>query len=179
MPRRVGVPPTSARAPPEVTPQPRRGLVLLVAVVVLIVLAGIFFREPGTPLGAPPSAATASRSTASPSTASPSTSTVGVSELPREAQQVYRLLLASGPFEYSKDGTVFANREGLLPREHNGYYREFTVETPGSSDRGARRLVTGGCGRQTSTRPVRATACSTENPIYYTDDHYESFRQVR
>ena len=68
---------------------------------------------------------------------------------------------ASDLFPYPQDGTVFQNREGLLPAEEAGYYREYTVPTPGSPDRGARRLIVGEAGG-----------------IYYTDDHYESFREI-
>ncbi|MGA4669679.1 ribonuclease domain-containing protein [Propionibacteriaceae bacterium Y1923] len=190
----------------------RRGLLMLVAAILLVLLAGYFFRDPGsvgepsTPSATESSSAPGAASSSAPDSSAPGstapasaarTSTAGrastssvpstdadglaviaVADLPAEAQEVYRLLMASGPFEYQKDGTVFGNREGLLPSKPNGYYREFTVETPGSRDRGARRFVVGGCGKQTSTTPVRATACSTSHPIYYTDDHYESFRRV-
>lgn len=91
---------------------------------------------------------------------------VSLSSLPVEAQTVQRLIHAGGPFPYSKDGIVFGNRERLLPRHPRGYYREYTVQTPGSRDRGARRIV---CGGQQATAPE---AC------YYTDDHYASFRLI-
>jgi ribonuclease T1 len=94
------------------------------------------------------------------------TATVAVSALPAEAQQTHRLIRAGGPFPYSKDGSVFGNRERLLPRRERGYYREYTVRTPGSRDRGARRIVCGG------SPPIRPEAC------YYTDDHYASFRLI-
>jgi ribonuclease T1 len=91
--------------------------------------------------------------------------TVRVAELPRPAQETYGLIRAGGPFRYDKDGTVFGNRERQLPAEKRGYYREYTVQTPGSRDRGARRIVCGG--------PPRAPhAC------YYTADHYASFRKI-
>lgn len=86
--------------------------------------------------------------------------------LPAEAQQTRRLIQSGGPFPYAKDGVVFGNRERLLPNQTRGYYREYTVPTPGSRDRGARRLV---CGGQQPTAP---DAC------YYTDDHYASFRLI-
>lgn len=92
--------------------------------------------------------------------------TVALSALPAEAQQTQRLIHAGGPFPYSKDGTVFGNRERLLPRRARGFYREYTVPTPGSRDRGARRIVCGGL------EPVRPEAC------YYTGDHYASFRRI-
>jgi ribonuclease T1 len=91
--------------------------------------------------------------------------TLRVAELPRAGQETYGLIRQGGPFPYEKDGTVFGNRERLLPAEKRGYYREYTVQTPGSRDRGARRIVCGG--------PPRAPhAC------YYTADHYASFRKI-
>ena len=83
--------------------------------------------------------------------------------LPAEARATLRLIAAGGPFSYDRDGTVFQNREGRLPSRPRGYYREYTVETPGSPDRGPRRIVTGG-------RPP------TE--FYYTPDHYRSFQAI-
>jgi ribonuclease T1 len=87
-------------------------------------------------------------------------------DLPRQAQQVWEQIHNGGPFRYGKDGTVFFNRERLLPREKRGFYREYTVPTPGLGHRGARRLV---CGGMEPTTPV---AC------YYTADHYASFARV-
>ncbi|AXG97833.1 ribonuclease domain-containing protein [Deinococcus wulumuqiensis] len=92
---------------------------------------------------------------------------VNVAQLPREGQQMLTLIGKGGPFRYSKDGVTFGNREGLLPRQARGYYREYTVKTPGESDRGARRIVCGG-------QPVTSTA-----ECYYTADHYASFRRIR
>jgi ribonuclease T1 len=92
--------------------------------------------------------------------------TVALSTLPSEAQQTHRLIHAGGPFRYSKDGTTFGNRERLLPRRERGYYREYTVPTPGARNRGARRIVCGG------TPPTHPEAC------YYTDDHYASFKLI-
>lgn len=92
--------------------------------------------------------------------------TVALSALPPEAQQTQRLILAGGPFPYPKDGTVFGNRERLLPRQERGFYREYTVKTPGSRDRGARRIVCGG------RQPTQPEAC------YYTADHYASFQRI-
>ena len=94
-----------------------------------------------------------------------SPATVRVAELPREGRTTYELIRQGGPFRYEKDGAVFGNRERMLPAERRGFYREYTVTTPGSRDRGARRIVCGG--------PVRAPhAC------YYTADHYASFRKI-
>jgi ribonuclease T1 len=91
---------------------------------------------------------------------------VQLAALPPEAQATERLIRAGGPFPYAKDGSVFGNRERLLPRKPRGYYREYTVKTRGERDRGARRIVCGG------DPPTRPEAC------YYTDDHYASFRRI-
>jgi ribonuclease T1 len=91
--------------------------------------------------------------------------TIQVAELPRQGRETYGLIRQGGPFPFDKDGAVFGNRERLLPAEKRGFYREYTVTTPGSRDRGARRIVCGG--------PARVPyAC------YYTADHYASFRKI-
>jgi len=87
--------------------------------------------------------------------------TVKAQDLPPEGITTLTLIDKGGPFPYRQDGSTFGNREGLLPRQQTGYYREYTVPTPGSRDRGARRLVVGRAG-----------------DTYYTADHYASFRQV-
>jgi ribonuclease T1 len=87
--------------------------------------------------------------------------TIAVASLPAQARATLALIDRGGPFPYDKDGTVFSNLERLLPARPAGYYREYTVVTPGSDDRGTRRLVVGSGG-----------------DVYYTDDHYASFRQV-
>ncbi|QEI09126.1 ribonuclease [Pigmentiphaga aceris] len=97
-------------------------------------------------------------------------SDIAFSELPREAQQTLALIKQDGPFPYTKDGTVFGNREGRLPSQARGYYREYTVPTPGARNRGARRIV-GGQG------PGRNVATSGE--YWYTADHYSTFRRIR
>jgi ribonuclease T1 len=91
--------------------------------------------------------------------------TVAVAELPRQGVEMYGLIQQGGPFAYEKDGVVFGNRERLLPAKTRGYYREYTVKTPGSRDRGTRRIV---CGGQPKTPDV----------CYYTADHYASFRRI-
>ena len=91
---------------------------------------------------------------------------VALVTLPAQAQTTHRLILSGGPFPYSKDGTVFGNRERLLPTKARGFYREYTVKTPGSRDRGARRIV---CGGKTPTLP---------DNCFYTPDHYASFSQI-
>jgi ribonuclease T1 len=93
-------------------------------------------------------------------------SPVALSSLPKEARETHQRILAGGPFPYRKDGTVFGNRERLLPLHPRGHYREYTVKTPGSRDRGARRIVCGG------REPDRPEAC------YYTSDHYASFKRI-
>ena len=91
--------------------------------------------------------------------------TVRLAELPPQGRQTYELIRQGGPFPFEKDGTVFGNRERLLPREKRGYWREYTVKTPGLRHRGARRIVCGG-------PPRLPQACS------YTADHYASFRKI-
>jgi ribonuclease T1 len=86
---------------------------------------------------------------------------VALTSLPAEAQDTVALIDAGGPFPYERDGSVFENRERLLPLAPSGYYHEYTVPTPGSSDRGARRIITGS---------------ATE--MYWTDDHYRSFERI-
>jgi ribonuclease T1 len=88
---------------------------------------------------------------------------VDLDQLPAEARRTVELIRAGGPFPYRKDGATFGNREKLLPLRPSGYYREFTVPTPGEDDRGARRIVTG----------------DDDRILYYTDDHYQSFRRIR
>jgi ribonuclease T1 len=95
---------------------------------------------------------------------------VALHALPPQAQQTLTLIRRGGPFPFRKDGAVFGNRERLLPRRPRGYYTEYTVPTPGSRDRGARRIV---AGKGTSGDP------STSGEYYYTDDHYQSFRRIR
>lgn len=91
---------------------------------------------------------------------------VELNTLPPQAQAMHELIERGGPFPFRKDGTVFGNRERLLPGKPRGYYREYTVRTPGSHDRGARRIVCGG------EQPQRPDQC------YYTADHYASFKRI-
>lgn len=87
---------------------------------------------------------------------------IGVEDLPPEAADTLALIDRGGPFPYDEDGAVFGNRERILPDQPTAYYHEYTVDTPGSSDRGARRIVTGSDGQ-----------------LYWTDDHYQSFERIR
>ncbi|MFG3204375.1 ribonuclease domain-containing protein [Streptomyces sp. NPDC048192] len=138
-----------------------RPLVVLLAGLVLLLLAGCSSgsgaatsagtHAPGTSAGTSASAPAWARGTA----------TVDASRLPPEARRTLALIDEGGPFPYARDGVVFGNVEGRLPKHPRGYYHEYTVPTPGSRDRGARRLVTGRGGE-----------------IYYTGDHYNSFRAV-
>jgi ribonuclease T1 len=92
--------------------------------------------------------------------------TVALAQLPVQAQTTHRLILSGGPFAHRKDGTVFGNRERALPAKPRGFYHEYTVETPGSRDRGARRIVCGGA------QPTAPEAC------FYTGDHYATFQRI-
>ena len=91
---------------------------------------------------------------------------VAYTGLPPQGREVLEQIRQGGPFRYEKDGTVFGNRERMLPAQKRGYYREYTVPTPGLSHRGARRIVCGG------QKPRLPDAC------YYTEDHYSSFRLI-
>jgi ribonuclease T1 len=115
------------------------------AAALLLTLAGFF-------LCAPVSA----RTVAAPAAA------VAAAELPAEARQTVLLIHRGGPFAFERDGAVFGNFERLLPPRERGYYREYTVVTPGARNRGARRIVAGRGGE-----------------LYYTDDHYRTFRRIR
>jgi ribonuclease T1 len=96
----------------------------------------------------------------------PAPDSVAFADLPVEAQATHKAVVAGGPFPYSKDGSTFGNRERVLPKRARGYYREYTVVTPGARNRGARRIV---CGGEQARQPE---AC------YYTGDHYLTFRRI-
>jgi len=87
---------------------------------------------------------------------------IAASELPEQARQTIALIRKGGPFPYERDGVVFGNIEKRLPVQARGYYREYTVRTPGAKSRGARRIVAGKGGE-----------------LYYTDDHYNSFKRIK
>ncbi|HEY8329503.1 MAG TPA: ribonuclease domain-containing protein [Rhodanobacter sp.] len=132
---------------------------ILLAFIVLAVT--MWNRHVGTPQVATGPAASAD-SSASPRTPERSASADAPVSLPAEAHATLDRIARGGPFEHSQDGGVFGNYEGLLPKQPRGYYHEYTVETPGARNRGARRIITGG------TPPVA---------WYYTDDHYRSFHR--
>ncbi len=87
---------------------------------------------------------------------------IAAKDLPREAQETLSRIKKGGPYPYAKDGAVFGNREARLPKQKRGYYREYTVKTPGERTRGARRIVAG-----------------REGEYWYTDDHYATFSRIR
>ena len=138
----------------------------LLSTVVAVVATSLFGLTTATTADAYPTAPTTTSTTtlyAVPSAAAiPS---CDLSSLPSQASDTLDLIHSGGPFPYDQDGTVFQNREGILPSESTGYYHEYTVKTPGSPDRGARRLIGGG-------------ALTTPQYVYYTDDHYASFCEV-
>jgi len=141
-------------------------LVRLLLVVVAVVAMAWMLRPDGSPSKSSPPESTAHTSNVPTSgapavDAKPTARTQLPDFLPAEAESVIRRIQLGGSFPHWQDGSVFGNRERRLPPHEHGYYREYTVPTPGLSHRGARRIVTGG-------RPPR--------DWYYTDDHYESFR---
>ena len=135
----------------------RRSLWWLPLLAVAVMLAWWLARSPATTDAASPAPAPAA------SSSGPSLPASRDARLPDQAWQTIALIQRGGPFPHRQDGSVFGNREDRLPRMPRGYYREYTVDTPGLAHRGARRIVTGG-------RP----------PVvwYYTDDHYDSFRRI-
>ena len=94
------------------------------------------------------------------------TDAIALAALPAQGQRTWRLIHSGGPFPSEKDGQVFGNRERRLPQHKRGYWREYTVPTPGVQGRGARRIVCGGA------QPAKPDAC------YYTADHYSSFKKI-
>ena len=124
---------------------------LLAGLVLVVALLAVFLR----PLDGEPSAPAAT----DPDSGLPM---VALGTLPVEARRTVALIDRGGPFPYAKDGAVFGNRERVLPARPNGFYREYTVPTPGEDDRGPRRIVTGDAGHQ----------------LFYTADHYASFVRV-
>ncbi|MHB1056507.1 MAG: guanyl-specific ribonuclease [Rhodanobacter sp.] len=130
-----------------------RQLKPLILLAIVVLAAAMWSRHAGTPpAGSAPDSAVHDSAPADSPTA----------RLPPEARDTLARIARGGPFEHGQDGAVFGNYEGLLPKQPRGYYHEYTVETPGARNRGARRIITGG------TPPVA---------WYYTDDHYRSFRR--
>ena len=137
-----------------------RPLRVLLALVLCVFLAGCSAASDTVSTGST-AAAPATSAPAADATGTSGLPTVRAADLPPEARRTLGLIARGGPYPYAKDGAVFSNFERLLPRKERGYYREYTVKTPGERDRGARRIVTG-----------------RDGEIYWTDDHYESFREV-
>jgi ribonuclease T1 len=94
---------------------------------------------------------------------------IALAELPVEARHTLELIRKGGPFPFKQDGVVFGNREKLLPEKARGYYREYTVKTPGSRDRAARRIIAGA---------GTSDGAAISNEYWYTDDHYRSFKRI-
>ncbi|MFC7491839.1 MULTISPECIES: ribonuclease domain-containing protein [unclassified Knoellia] len=150
----------------------RSSLAWLAPLLVIVLLLGLWwFVSRDSSTGSADSPGARASATAGPSgTAYPPTGrtpesgldTIAESRLPGEARVVLGLIRAGGPYEYDQDDRTFQNREGILPAQKRGYYREYTVETPGSNDRGARRIIAGAGGDR-----------------YWTTDHYDSFRQIQ
>ncbi|HEY5821846.1 MAG TPA: ribonuclease domain-containing protein, partial [Propionibacteriaceae bacterium] len=150
------------------------GLILLIGVVLLVNRLGSTpdpVADPTVRSSASASASASASRTAStsrttaPSTRDPDTGLrlVDLASLPKQAQQTVALIQRGGPYPYAKDGATFGNRERILPNQRSGYYREYTVITPGEGDRGARRIVTG----------------DADRIFFYTADHYDSFVRIR
>ncbi|UQA92376.1 ribonuclease [Streptomyces halobius] len=151
------------RIPPRITRIGAAG-----ALVSALLIGGSAAAAPSAVATAHPAtayAATAHTTTAHPSGAHAASARVNAvgdicySKLPSQAHDTLDLIEQGGPYPYPQDGTVFENREGILPKQNSGYYHEYTVKTPGSPDRGARRIVTG----------------ERADEDYYTADHYKSF----
>lgn len=135
-----------------------RLLITAIALLLLGLLGNHFLQRPAKPQFAP-SLSGAPASVARPAAIAGDGELPGF--LPAEARHTITLIQRGGPFPHRQDGSVFGNREQRLPQRERGYYREYTVETPGAGNRGARRIITGG---------------QPPNAWYYTSDHYESFR---
>lgn len=149
----------------------------LIALLVLLALLGVGYTSRALDGGRAGPAATNHSSTApaatdhasipsaptdSPTTAAaPTSGAVALSTLPEPARHTVALIRAGGPFPYQRDGVVFRNDERRLPARPSGYYHEYTVPTPGETDRGPRRIIAGSLGE-----------------LYYTPDHYASFVRV-
>lgn len=136
----------------------RRLTVALVGLVVLVVV-GWFFKDTTSNPETPPASISPSASQLAVPGVKSGLDVQSLSKLPPEAAKTWKLIEAKGPFPYPRnDGVTFENREKRLPQQKSGYYKEYTVPTPNSPDRGARRIVTG-----------------SEKEVFYTGDHYSSF----
>lgn len=137
-----------------------RRLETAIGVGIVVVLAVVYFLSGDSGSAHPPSHGGTSLSSTTVSAGR--SGVVPFDRLPPQARRTVRLIERGGPFPFSHDGAVFANREGHLPAEPSGYYHEYTVATPGSPDRGARRIVAG-----------------QDGELYYTADHYRTFQRIK
>ena len=145
------------------------GTLLLGLAVAALAVFNLFIAPGGTPPSGVQGTTTSAPAAAAPSPAGKVTgvpnvsglSTIRESQLPAEGRRTLTLIRQGGPYPYTRDGVTFGNFERILPRKAGGYYKEYTVPTPGESDRGARRIVAGQAGDK-----------------YYTPDHYESFKFI-
>lgn len=144
----------------------QRGWKTLLPIAILIaVIAYLYLQQRAAHVPVPPPATTTAPVLRGPPDDTAARSSAPAASLPAflppEARQTLALIASGGPFPHRQDGVVFGNYEHLLPAQPRGYYHEYTVETPGAHDRGARRIITGG-----------------DPPVvyYYTGDHYRSFR---
>ncbi|SFR24408.1 Guanyl-specific ribonuclease Sa [Lentzea waywayandensis] len=136
----------------------RRLTVALVGLIALVVV-GWFFKDTAANPETPPASIAPSASQLAVPGVQSGLDVQSLSKLPAEAAKTWKLIEAKGPFPYPRnDGVTFENREKRLPQQKSGYYKEYTVPTPNSPDRGARRIVTG-----------------SEKEVFYTGDHYSSF----
>jgi ribonuclease T1 len=129
----------------------------------LLLLVGYLAQSPGDSSTPAPAASARQGGASTGSGTSAGLPVVDLDRLPDAARRTVALIDRGGPFPYAKDGVTFGNRERLLPVQRSGYYREYTVPTPGSADRGARRIIAGDGARQ----------------LFYSDDHYASFARIR
>ncbi|WP_033437335.1 ribonuclease domain-containing protein [Saccharothrix sp. NRRL B-16314] len=138
---------------------PARRLSAALLGLIVLVVVGYFAKDLTDSSPAPPTSSSVPGAAVDVPGADSGLPVEALSELPPEAKATWELIERDGPFPYPRnDGVTFQNREKILPAEARDYYREYTVPTPGSDDRGARRIVTG-----------------SSDEVYYTGDHYESF----
>jgi ribonuclease T1 len=139
-----------------------RYLSALSVLCLLIILAGCGYFSPNTMPAFTEARPDTPAISVAPSKTPGDVESISVQDLPPEGRTTLELIKSGGPFPYSKDGSVFNNFEAILPRKPAGYYHEYTVITPGSPDRGARRIIAGDNG-----------------DYYYTEDHYLSFQLIQ
>ena len=138
---------------------PRRRITIALVGLIVLVLAGWLIRDLSGGSGRPAPTTATSTAAGSVPGASSGLSVKGLSSLPKEASDTWKLIQQGGPYPYPRnDGVVFHNNGNVLPRNKDGYYHEYTVDTPGAKNRSTRRLITG-----------------SQRELYYTDDHYNTF----